>query len=33
MLKRPGCSVEVAGDDAKAIDYFRQRSYKLVLMG
>jgi len=33
MLKRLGCSVEVAGDDAKAIDCFRQRSYKLVLMG
>jgi len=33
MLKRLGCVVEVAGDGAKAIDYFRQRSYHLVLMG
>ena len=33
MLKRLGCSVEVAGDGAKAIDCFRQRNYALVLMG
>jgi len=33
MLKRLGCAVEVAGDGAKAIDSFRQRSYDLVLMG
>jgi CheY-like chemotaxis protein len=33
MLKRLGCSVEVAGDGARAIDCFRQRSYDLVLMG
>ena len=33
MLERLGCSVEIAGDGAQAIESFRQRSYDLILMG
>lgn len=33
MLERLGCSVEVAGDGARAIDRFRQHEYSLILMG
>ena len=33
MLERLGCSVEIAGDGAKAIDSFRYHRYDLVLMG
>jgi CheY-like chemotaxis protein len=33
MLERLACSVELAGDGAKAIDNFRNRTYDLVLMG
>jgi CheY-like chemotaxis protein len=33
MLERLACTVEIAGDGAKAIDSFRQRRYDLVLMG
>jgi len=33
MLERLRCSVEVAGDGAKAIDSFRNQKYDLVLMG
>lgn len=33
MLKRLGCSVEIAGDGAKAVDNFRHHRYDLILMG
>ena len=33
MLERLGCSVDLAGDGAKAIEAFRNRRYDLILMG